>query len=154
MGEIVPSTVAPDENAGVPLVRKKIRHVNSEGDGAFFIKGRNFTDYRFRYSDATGKRRAIQFVDSIASLHDHSNTSRKSPYEMDDVSELEEHHLKALPSDLVETVMQPSYLQEFRPTYQQASESLKERIYYLRTGEFSSSCFSTVLDKGSRLPFL
>ena len=62
----------------------------------FLIKG------RFRYDDATGKRRAIQSVDSIASLRDHTNTSRKSPFEMDDVTELEQHHLEAQPHDLVE----------------------------------------------------
>ena len=101
-GEIVPTTVAHDENAIVPLAREKIKHVNSEGDGAFFIKDRTSSDYRFRYGDATGKRRAIQSVDSIASLRDHTNTSRKSPFEMDDVTELEQHHLKAQPHDLVE----------------------------------------------------
>ena len=101
-GEIVPTTVAHDENAGVPLAREQVRHVNSEGDGAFFIKDRTSSDYRFRYGDATGKRRAIQSVDSIASLRDHTNTSRKSPFEMDDVTELEQHHLKAQPHDLVE----------------------------------------------------
>ena len=41
--------------------------------------------------------------------------------------------------------MQTNYLQEFRPTYRQASESFKERIANLMIIEFPS-CFSTVLD--------